>query len=104
MTADVKVRAETTAGLLWADRVNEAYYGSLGETMAVKTRDRINWMCSQASGNTVLDVGCSQGIATILLSREGFRVKGVVTNKTTAGAYRGSHRVRRDRCTPARGV
>jgi 2-polyprenyl-6-hydroxyphenyl methylase/3-demethylubiquinone-9 3-methyltransferase len=34
-------------------------------------------MCSQAEGDDVLDVGCSQGIASLLLAREGRRVVGV---------------------------
>ncbi len=34
-------------------------------------------MCSHAQGNSVLDLGCSQGIASLLLGREGKRVVGV---------------------------
>jgi SAM-dependent methyltransferase len=34
-------------------------------------------MCSQAQGEDVLDVGCSQGIAALLLAREGRSVTGV---------------------------
>ena len=61
----------------WADRVNEAYYDKMGEGFGRQTRDRINWMCAQARGETVLDVGCSQGISSILLAREGMRVVGL---------------------------
>jgi spore maturation protein CgeB/2-polyprenyl-3-methyl-5-hydroxy-6-metoxy-1,4-benzoquinol methylase len=40
-------------------------------------RERIHWMCSQATGNDVLDVGCSQGIASLLLGKEGYKVLGL---------------------------
>jgi SAM-dependent methyltransferase/spore maturation protein CgeB len=61
----------------WPDRVNEAYYDKMGADFGRQTRDRINWMCAQAKGKTVLDVGCSQGIASLLMAREGFAVVGV---------------------------
>ncbi|MDH5831823.1 glycosyltransferase [Luteimonas sp. M1R5S18] len=68
---------EHTGAGIWLDRVNEAYYDRLGEGMGRKTRDRINWMCAQCEGSTVLDVGCSQGITSLLLGREGFDVHGI---------------------------
>ena len=61
----------------WPDRVNEAYFDAMGADFGQRTRDRINWMCAQATGGTALDVGCSQGIASILMAREGMRVLGV---------------------------
>ena len=61
----------------WADRINEAYYDGMGADFGRRTRDRINWMCAQAKGDTALDVGCSQGITSILLAREGMNVVGV---------------------------
>lgn len=61
----------------WLDRVNDAYYDRLGEGMGRSTRDRINWMCARCDGRTVLDVGCSQGITSILLGREGFEALGI---------------------------
>ena len=64
-------------GSPWLDRVNDAYYDRLGEAMGRRTRDRINWMCAQCAAGTVLDIGCSQGITSILLGREGFRVTGI---------------------------
>jgi spore maturation protein CgeB/SAM-dependent methyltransferase len=60
-----------------ADRINEAYHDAMGAAFGQKTRERINWMCSQARGTTVLDVGCSQGIASILMAREGMTVTGL---------------------------
>lgn len=59
------------------DRVSEAYYGSMGESFARKTRERIHWICSKAQGKQVLDIGCSQGITAILLAREGKKVIGI---------------------------
>ncbi len=60
-----------------ADRINEAYYDAMGAAFGQKTRDRINWMCANARGSTVLDIGCSQGIAAILMAREGLVVTGL---------------------------
>ncbi len=71
---------ETTpppTAVVWPDRINQAYYGELGEEAGRKARDRINWMCGQAQGDSVLDIGCSQGITSLLLAREGFAVLGV---------------------------
>jgi glycosyltransferase involved in cell wall biosynthesis/spore maturation protein CgeB/SAM-dependent methyltransferase len=69
--------AQHGAGSPWLDRVNDAYYDRLGEGMGRRTRDRINWMCTRCEGRSVLDIGCSQGITSILLGREGFRVLGI---------------------------
>jgi spore maturation protein CgeB/SAM-dependent methyltransferase len=63
------------------DRISEVYYGSLSsERLTRRARDRIHWMCKSVIGERVLDVGCSQGIASILLGREGYSVVGIDTN------------------------
>ena len=62
------------------DRITEAYYDNLGNEFGVKVRDRIHWICEQATGEVILDVGCSQGITAILLGREGKKVCGVDLN------------------------
>ncbi len=60
------------------DRVSEAYKGEIwAEASTQRLRDRIHWMCSRVVGTRVLDVGCSQGIASILLAREGCEVVGI---------------------------
>ncbi|OAX50342.1 class I SAM-dependent methyltransferase [Paenibacillus sp. AD87] len=60
------------------DRVNERYYGEINsEESHEATRTRIHWMCREATGKRILDIGCSQGITSILLAREGFRVTGI---------------------------
>jgi SAM-dependent methyltransferase len=59
------------------DRITEAYFGELGETFADKVRNRIHWICENAVGENILDVGCSQGITSILLGREGKNVIGI---------------------------
>ncbi len=60
------------------DRVSEVYSGqAMGPVFQRHLRARIHWMCSQARGPRVLDAGCSQGIAALLLGREGLEVVGV---------------------------
>lgn len=62
------------------DRITEAYYDGMGEEFGKKVRERIHWICSQAKGEKILDVGCSQGITSILLAREGKKVLGIDLN------------------------
>ena len=60
------------------DRVTELYRGELFTPRTQEIcRDRIHWLCGQARGRTVLDVGCSQGIASILVARSGRQVVGL---------------------------
>lgn len=59
------------------DRVFEGYEGGMGAIIQKATKERIVWICEQVMGNRVLDVGCSQGICSILLGREGVSVDGI---------------------------
>ncbi|MFD1451545.1 methyltransferase domain-containing protein [Oceanobacillus sojae] len=59
------------------DRVTEAYYDQIGLSFGEKVRNRIHWVCEQAKGESILDVGCSQGITSILLGRESKKVLGI---------------------------
>jgi 2-polyprenyl-3-methyl-5-hydroxy-6-metoxy-1,4-benzoquinol methylase len=66
------------APLIDHDRIAEVYEGTVGSRVFQQvSRRRIHWMCAQVGGPDVLDVGCSQGIASILLAREGHRVIGI---------------------------
>src|SRR4051812_23073599 len=59
------------------DRITELYNGEIGPSESQnRARTRIHWLCAAATGD-VLDVGCSQGIASLLLAREGHTVTGV---------------------------
>lgn len=59
------------------DRISELYRGTLwGEREQKIARYRIDWICARAGGR-VLDIGCSQGIACILMARAGLTVLGV---------------------------
>ncbi|WP_225009597.1 glycosyltransferase [Novosphingobium percolationis] len=70
--------SDTRSHPIPADRISELYRGEVASDEASEVaRERIHWMCSHARGETVLDIGCSQGIAAILLAREGFVVTGV---------------------------
>ncbi len=59
------------------DRVFDAYCGQLGQQFMRETQRRMHWICSAVRGDTVLDVGSSQGILPILLAREGRSVTGI---------------------------
>ncbi|GLI56784.1 hypothetical protein PM10SUCC1_22980 [Propionigenium maris DSM 9537] len=59
------------------DKIYEAYFNSMGEKFGEKVRKRIHWICQKAEGEKILDIGCSQGIASILLGREGKSVLGL---------------------------
>jgi len=57
------------------DRINEVFYGRLPGDLSTKlARQRIHWLCSQVESGRVLDLGCSQGVASILLARQGLQV------------------------------
>lgn len=59
------------------DRVSQAYYGDLNDVTKYKVKRRVDWMVEQVRGNSVLDVGCSQGITSIILAKQGKRVVGI---------------------------
>ena len=61
----------------YLDRIAEGYNGLLGDSLQEKSQRRIDWICRQVKGKSVLDVGCSQGICEVLLGRQGFRVTGI---------------------------
>jgi ubiquinone/menaquinone biosynthesis C-methylase UbiE/spore maturation protein CgeB len=71
------------------DRVNQLYRGRIfGETQQRICRERIHWMCSQVRGQHVLDLGCSEGMASLLLGQEGHQVVGVDINPAVLEAAR----------------
>ena len=75
---DTALSATPAESSLAVDRISELYYGEIfTEETAEIARRRIHWMCSQCIGESVLDVGCSQGIACILLAREGINATGL---------------------------
>lgn len=59
------------------DKIAEAYAGDMGKEMMEASQKRINWISSQTKGESVLDVGCSQGILSVILAREGKQVTGI---------------------------
>ncbi|WP_200967412.1 methyltransferase domain-containing protein [Insulibacter thermoxylanivorax] len=59
------------------DMITQAYFFELGKEFGEQVRTRIHWICERVKGSRVLDVGCSQGITSILLAREGKRVIGL---------------------------
>ena len=62
------------------DRIDEAYYGHMGEEFMRKTRERLHWMCSRVEGRDVLDVGCSQGTFARILAPFGKFVTSIDLN------------------------
>ena len=57
---------------------SELYEGSTGTREEQDAaRRRVHWLCAQAEGSAVLDVLCADGLACVLLAREGKRLIGV---------------------------
>ncbi len=60
------------------DKIYEAYVGNLGEESKNNTRNRINWIMNNIKDSKeILDIGCSQGIISLLMAREGKNVKAI---------------------------
>ena len=59
------------------DTIFERYESTQSPNTRRATRRRVHWLCAQAQGTRILDVGCSQGVASILLGAEGRTVVGV---------------------------
>lgn len=60
------------------DRIGELVDGVIGTPAGqAAARRRVRWMCAHVHGDPVLDIGCSQGVASIQLGREGRQVVGV---------------------------
>jgi spore maturation protein CgeB/2-polyprenyl-3-methyl-5-hydroxy-6-metoxy-1,4-benzoquinol methylase len=60
------------------DRISEVYEGSLwSERLTSIARERIDWMAQQVTGDRILDVGCSQGILSIISARNGHTTTGI---------------------------
>ncbi len=68
------------------DMVSEGYKGKMGEKVAISVKKRIHWVVNNTIGEEVLDVGCSQGIASILLASKGKNVTGI-DNEIESIAY-----------------
>lgn len=64
------------------DKIYEAYIGLRGEEQQEKTRQRINWILEEVGqAKKVLDVGCSQGIISLLIAQQGKEVLGIDVQK-----------------------
>lgn len=59
------------------DKIYDAYYFKMGNEFGEKVRERIHWIVNNTKGKDILEVGCSQGITSILLGREGKNVLGI---------------------------
>lgn len=60
-----------------SDQVYRAYFGELGEKRENYTKTRIDWIIDNVVGNNILDIGCSQGICSIILGVQGKKVFGL---------------------------
>lgn len=69
--------ADPIAAYEISDKISDIYYGSLGGQLARKVQERVHWIAAGVTGTSILDVGCSQGITSILLGREGYDVLGI---------------------------
>ena len=60
------------------DRVADVYHGRIEQVETQNAcRDRVHWLCERVAGERILDLGCSQGIVSLILGREGHQVTGI---------------------------
>lgn len=59
------------------DRISQGYKGELGQRAMDDAKKRIHWTCDNVFGDKILDIGCSQGITSISLAKEGKNVIGI---------------------------
>ena len=62
------------------DQMNQVYdvdYSETSKRMEETIGERIHWIIQNIIGNEVLDVGCSQGVVSILLGKNGKKVTGL---------------------------
>ena len=60
------------------DKIYLSYIGELGEEFQNESQKRINWILSNVGTNQqILDLGCSQGIISILAAQKGNNVLGI---------------------------
>lgn len=60
------------------DKIYQAYMGQMGEQFQTQVKRRISWIVEQVGDyDPVWDVGCSQGITSILLAQQGKQVTGI---------------------------
>lgn len=65
------------------DKIYDAYYFKFGNEFGQKVRERVHWIVQNTKGNEILEIGCSQGIVSILLGREGKNVLGIDVSDST---------------------
>lgn len=64
------------------DKIFLAYNGQMGEETEKMTKERIKWILDMTgTGHHILDIGCSQGIITILAAENGNTAVGVDINE-----------------------
>lgn len=60
------------------DRIAEVYFGRAGDARSqTLARQRVDWIVTQIEVGPVLEVGCSQGIVSVLTAEKGLDVTGV---------------------------
>lgn len=63
------------------DNISSVYFGEVSDDETQRrARSRIDWIVDQVDGGFVYDIGCSEGIAAILLSKKGVKVEAIDIN------------------------
>ncbi|WP_238898811.1 methyltransferase domain-containing protein [Clostridium sp. YIM B02500] len=64
------------------DKIYEAYMGNFGNETKNNVMERVNWILDEVNNaRSILDVGCSQGIVSLLMAERGKRVLGLDIQK-----------------------
>lgn len=63
------------------NRITEVYNGQVKTRVPLPiVRQRVHWICDHATGPDIIDIGCSQGICSMILARESNRVLAIDTD------------------------
>lgn len=82
------------------DRLADLYYRRIHSPEAQDAcRDRVHWLCKRVEGPRVLDIGCSQGVVSLILGRESCTVVGL---DVEAGVIEAAQQALREESEPVR--
>ena len=81
MTYDLNEIGQSKVQEIHRDNISSVYLGKSSDPETQRrARERIDWIVDQVGGESVFDIGCSEGITAILLSKRGVSVEAIDIN------------------------